>query len=89
MKKWFFVLILAVLSVSLVGCNSGARNWGDTTTIDLPAGKKLMNAGWDKDDNLWYLTRNMTPTDKVETYDFKESSNWGVLSGTVILQEHK
>lgn len=69
------------------GSQALAKKFGGTATLDLPKGEKLMNITW-KDDHLWYLTRPMTKDDKAETYKFKESSNWGVLEGTIKVKEH-
>ena len=42
-----------------------------------------------KDDSLWYLTRPMTKDDVAETHTFKESSNLGIIQGTVTVIETK
>ena len=85
MKK---ALALLALTLSLVGCtaNIRAKNWGGTMTLTLPKGEKLVTVTW-KDAHLWYLTRRMRSDDSVETYTFREDSNFGVMNGTVVLQE--
>ena len=50
--------------------------------------EKLEEITW-KDASLWYLTRPMTEDDIAETHVFKQSSNWGVLEGTVTIVESK
>jgi len=68
--------------------NQKAKSWGGKATIDLPAGKKLINATW-KDDNLWYLTREMRAGETAEEYVFSEESSFGIMEGTYIIREHK
>lgn len=73
----------------LSGCtqNTRARAFGGTATIDIPAGKKVVNATF-KDHDLWVLERNAKPGEKPETLTFKEYSSFGILQGTVIIVEH-
>ena len=56
--------------------------------MKLEPNQKLEEITW-KDDSLWYLTRPMTEDDIAETHVFKQSSNWGVLEGTVTIVESK
>lgn len=72
----------------LTGCQAVTRSWGGEMTLDLPADQKLMKITW-KDDSLWYLTRPMAPDEVAETYTFQESSNTGLLEGTVTINETK
>lgn len=65
-----------------------AKKYGGTATENLPANQKLVTVTW-KETNLWYLTRPMSATDVAETYEFKESSNFGILNGKVIIKETK
>ncbi|RJQ27765.1 hypothetical protein C4565_04740 [Candidatus Parcubacteria bacterium] len=87
LKLFLFIIIFVFFSF---GCTEQERirNFGGTGTYELPAGKKLVNATW-KDDNLWILTRDMTPKDTLQTYTFSESSSFGVWEGTIILKEHR
>ena len=88
MKKLLF-LILIVSTLFITGCNNlSSRHFGGTQTIDLPAGQKLVNATW-KSDDLWYLTRPIRAGEVPEVVTFKEQSNVGILSGTVIFRESK
>ena len=57
-------------------------------TVLYKAHEKLEEITW-KDASLWYLTRPMTEDDIAETHVFKQSSNWGVLEGTVTIVESK
>jgi hypothetical protein len=83
-------LIAAVLAVALVGCTSNqrAKDWGGSTSRTLPAGQKLVMVTW-KDNNMWILTRPMRPEEKPEIYTFREDSSWGVLQGTLTINEVK
>jgi hypothetical protein len=89
MKKISFTIIaILLLLMTLVGCrNLGARTFGGTMEFDLPAGIKLVNITW-KDDDLWYLTREMREDEFPEEYRFQASTNWGVFEGTVIIREY-
>ncbi len=92
------ILIYSVLSVlmlvggvcSLTSCteNERAKHYGGTMKINLPIGQKLEMITF-KDDNVWYLTRPMLPTDSAVTHTFKEESNYGVMSGTILIYETK
>ena len=85
-----FAVIAAVAIFFLTfGNNYFARRVGGDMTVDLPANTKLVNANWDKDDSLWYLTREMRTDENAETYTYKEDSAFGVLTGKVTLVEHK
>ncbi len=88
-NKYLVIVVIATLFSILWVCSSqyAAKHLGGTTTVDLPAGQKLINVTW-KDNSLWYLTRPMTEEDKAETYTFQESSNLGVLEGTVTIYEY-
>ncbi len=84
-------IILSVFAfLAVFGCTQQqrAKSFGGTSTENLPPNRKLINVTW-KDDHLWYLTRPMVASDTAETYEFKESSSYGFLNGTVILKETK
>ena len=88
MKKIF--LFIALTFIMCVGCtsNSRARYFGGTMTINLPAGQELMEATW-KDNDLFYLTRPMSSDYVPVTKTFQESSQYGVVEGTVIFVESR
>lgn len=89
MNKKIIGLILTIgLALNITGCQSVAKNFGGTTTVDLPENKKLVECTW-KESSLWYLVKDMNENDIAETYEFRESSNFGVMEGTVIIKEHK
>jgi len=87
MKKLLLLLVMVVIMTSCTQ-NQRAKNFGGTATIEIKAGQKLVTATW-KGENLWYLTKQMTDDDKVETYYFKEDSSLGFASGTVIFKEKR
>lgn len=85
-------LTFLVLALTLAGCTQQqrARHFGGTAKHDLAANRKLVNVAWKGEDgNLWLLTKPMTSNDVAETYEFVESSSYGVLEGTVIIRERK
>jgi len=83
------ILLILVLACS-IGCTSNirAKKFGGTSTETLPAGQKLVTVTW-KDSSLWMLTRPMKDGEQPETYDFSESSSWGLVQGHVIIKERK
>lgn len=90
-----FVMLMICLMIGFgvvigTGCTAQQRafTFGGSATVDLPKGQKLVNITW-KDDNLWFLTRTMTPTDIVEQYSFQESSSFGLLEGAVTIKENR
>ena len=81
--------ILSVLAVlALAGCtsNTRARAWGGEAEMKLPPCVKLVNMTW-KNTDIWYLTRPMRSDEKPETWTFDESSDWGVMSGKIVIKE--
>jgi len=88
MKK--VIILLTLLTTICAGCtqNQRARTFGGTANVDLPEGQKLVTATW-KDEHLWYLTRPMHKDEVPENYEFKESSSFGIIQGTVILRERR
>lgn len=87
-KKLVLVLSCISIIVALTGCNSVTKSLGGTMTVKLEEGKKLVNCTW-KDDEFWYLVRDMKENEKAETYEFIEKSNMGVLEGKVIIKEQE
>jgi hypothetical protein len=87
MKK---ILTLALMATVFASCtqNQRAKSFGGTANVNLEANRKLVTVTW-KDDQVWYLTREMKSTDTAETYNFQEESSWGVLEGTVVIVESK
>lgn len=87
MKTLKIIVLLVVIGL---GCsctqNIRAKHWGGKATEVLPSGQKLVTVTW-KDADLWILTRPMKSGESAETYNFKESSTWGVLNGTVTIIE--
>ena len=90
-KKIMAVAMMLIVMLVMSGCQQDARHYGGSSTIDLPAGKKLVpyTVQWDKNSNIWYLTEDAPADYKPKTYEFKESSNLGVMEGTLTFVEHK
>lgn len=76
------------LSVLFTSCteNERAKSYGGTMTINLPAGQKLVGITF-KETNVWYHYRPMLPTDSAVTHTFKEESTYGIMSGTILINE--
>lgn len=85
MKKIIGVLLISAI-LCVTGCQSVARNFGGDITIELEPGLKLEEITW-KEDSLWYLTRPMREEEVPETHVFKQSSELGVLEGSVAVVE--
>lgn len=90
MKKIYLVLLIITAIFCFSGCTDKtiAREWGGSTTLELPAGEKLIEITW-KDACLWYLTRPMRDDEFPETYTFQEDSEWGIFEGTVTIIESR
>ena len=88
MKKKICAVLAITMMLSLTGCQSTTKNLGGSTTIELEPNQKLEEITW-KNDSLWYLTRPMTDADIAETHTFKESSNFGLIEGTVTIIEKR
>ena len=84
----FTLFIVFLIIILFTGCteNQRARNFGGTSTVNLPKSTKLINATW-KADALWYLYRPMQLNESPETITFKEDSSFGVFQGEVIFIE--
>lgn len=88
-KKILVVTIIAIMCIGLLtGCQSVAKNFGGSMTIELEPNTKLETITW-KDDSLWYCTRPMRDNEKAETHTYQQSSNFGVLEGTITIVETK
>ncbi len=81
---------MSVMVFMLASCteNSRVKNFGGEGTINLPKGRKLINITW-KEQEIWYLTRQMDSNDVAETYQFHEESSFGVMEGTYTIIESK
>lgn len=85
MKK--LLIVTAFVSLCLCGCdNVMSRKIGGNSDYHLKPGQELVNATWDKN-NLWLLVRDKTKNPPV--YIFQESSNWGILEGSITIHEHE
>ncbi|MBR5952593.1 MAG: hypothetical protein IKZ85_04905 [Pseudobutyrivibrio sp.] len=88
MRKISSVLIIIFTMFMLTGCTEQAitKEFGGDMTINLEPGQKLEEITW-KDDNLWYVTRPMRDDEFAETHIFQESSEFGLIEGTVYIVE--
>lgn len=82
----YVVLLFVLLTVSCE--NYIARQAGGNLNLELLPGQKLVNVTW-KEGNLWYLTRPMRPDETPESYSFRESSMFGIMEGTVTINESR
>lgn len=89
MKSKLFLCAIAI-SISMIfsGCQAITKSYGGNTTLTLDPGLKLEEITW-KDDSLWYLTRPMRDDETAETHVFKQSSNYGIIEGTVTIIEQE
>ena len=93
--KFGIVAVIALLLVAgvlylFMGSQFITKRIGGTTTIELPEGKKLVpyTVQWEpKGSHIWYLTEDAEPGYKPKAYTFHESSNLGILEGTIVFQE--
>jgi len=88
MKVIPFVMVsLAALS-ALSGCTAQerARAFGGTESIQLDCGQKLVTVTW-KDTTLWTATRPMLDDEVPETYTFHADTAYGIMEGTVKINE--
>ena len=87
-KKKIVLTTLAAVSAMalLVGCQSVTKSFGGNMTLELESGQKLEEITW-KEDSLWYLTRPMREDEVPETHTFQQSSNFGIIEGTVTVIE--
>ncbi len=88
MRKISSVLLIIFTMFMLTGCTEQTitKEFGGDMTINLEPGQKLEEITW-KDDNLWYVTRPMRDDEFAETHTFQESSEFGLIEGTVYIVE--
>ena len=88
MRKISSMLLIILAMFMLTGCTEQTitKEFGGDMTINLEPGQKLEEITW-KDDNLWYVTRPMRDDEFAETHTFQESSEFGLIEGTVYIVE--
>lgn len=85
--KNLFLIAFAALALSSCTENSMVKNFGGTSTIEIPADRQFVLATW-KESELWITTKKRTSVDTVKNeYSFSEKSSFGVLEGTYIIIE--
>ena len=68
--------------------NQRAKSFGGTAEINITKGQRLIDVTW-KEDEIWYLTEDMTPEYEPKTYNFMEESSYGMVEGKVVFIEKK
>lgn len=87
MKRFIYVIFAALM---LTSCDQYiSREFGGNTTINLQPGEKLVEVTWKNGADLRYLVEPMDSDYVPKTKVFKESSNLGVLSGSITFIESK
>jgi hypothetical protein len=86
MKK--VLILMGVVLMSSCTQNQRAKNWGGEATVDIPKGQRLIDVTW-KEDQIWYLTEDMSEGYEPKTYNFLEESSYGMVEGKVIFKENK
>lgn len=87
MKK---IIIFLGIILCFTSCDQYiSKNWGGNSTIKLQPGERLVEVTWKNDADLWYLVEPMDSDYTPKTKVFKESSNLGVLSGSITFIESK
>jgi len=88
--KRIILIFTALLCITLTSCTRQqmTREFGGKMEIKLPAGQELMMVTW-KDDDLFYLTRPMSPDYMPVTKTFQESSSFGIMESTVLFIESR
>ena len=76
--------LLSMLAMSDIGCSRRDRlvsrisSWGTGQVVVVPAGRKLVDAGW-KGSTLWVLTRPAEEGEGTDrTWTFDEYAPWGI-----------
>lgn len=87
-KKTILVCLILGSLILSTGCQYTARKLGGTTTEQLPPNTKLVNVTW-KENSLWLITRPMRADEQPETYEFKESSIFGIVEGKIFIKESR
>ena len=90
MKKLIYSFIFIMMFCIITSCDQYiSRNFGGNTTINLNPGEKLVEVTWKNDADLWYLVEPMDSDYVPKTKVFRESSNLGVLSGSITFIEKR
>lgn len=87
-RKFIIVAGVLLILIAMSGCQTATKNYGGSMTIELPPDQKLETIDWE-DDSLWYLTRPMKEDEEPETHVLQQSSEFGVIEGTVTIIESK
>ena len=90
MSKTLMVIFVICGIYLMMGCTpfQNIMLLGETETGLLPAGQKLVTAGW-KGQDLWILTRPLHEGETLETYEFRPLASMGQhpTEGKMVLKE--
>lgn len=87
MKKVLYFILFTVV-FCFISCDQYiAKQYGGDATINLKPGEKLVEVTWKGDAELWYLVEPMDSNYTPKTKVFKESSNLGIIEGSVTFVE--
>lgn len=86
--KLIGITILAAILLAFSGCteNISAKSFGGKVRIEAPAGQTVVNMTW-KEGDLWIQYKDRPKDQAPAVTTFKEHSNFGLLSGEVIVIE--
>lgn len=89
-RHWITLAVVSLILAGVISCTTQqmARQYGGTDTMNLPKGEKLVTVTWHGND-IWYLTRPMRADENPEVYSLKESSNFGIWQGAVVVRESR
>lgn len=88
MKK--ISLIIFLLTLMFISCEQYiSKNFGGNTTIELNPSEKLIEVTWKNEADLWILVEPMDSNYIPKTKIFKESSNLGIMNGSITFIESK
>ena len=90
MKKTIIYLTMLITGIILSGCtdNMMTKQFGGNMTVNVPSGKKVVNATWKQDGSLWYFSIPRNTNEAPVTSEFIEKSSYGMMEGKVIFIEH-
>ncbi len=89
LHKGLLLCALVTATLTVTGCQKAARDYGTTMTINLKPGEKLEEITWKDDSDLWYLTRPMRDEEKAETHRFRQSKDFSIIEGEVVIIERE
>ena len=87
MKMWILAMMLCLIGMACTD-QEMARQWGGESSIEIPCGQKVQGVSWKSPDmTIWVLYRPMRSDESPERWVYHENSSWGMIEGTVVVQE--